>query len=454
MSKRTKIALLMAVSLFMEMLDGTIVTTALPTMSEYFGTPASTTALIISAYLITSAIFIPLSGWMANKFGKKKIWLIAAALFTLSSLANALAPTFWILLLTRVVQGMAGALMTPTARLIVLEKTPASLLLKMTSYLVWPALIAPAIAPLIGGFIVTYWNWQWVFLINVPIGIMIMIIGVRLIESDHKHDTAPFDTFGFLGVASACALVLTASELATHGSNYWFSALSLSFLGIVLGILTFNYLKKAHHPLFSISALKIPSFRVFQTGGSVFWLSVGAFPYILTIFLQTVFQWSAVKAGSYVLFIFIGNIGIKPFTNCIIRTIGYRGSLLSSFAVVFLSSIAVAFIHPDTFPVIILSLALICGMGRSLALTAYNGLCFSEVAPKNRNSANTINAVTSTLAQGLGVSLITVVVDLWQISLPAAAAYAYGFVVLGLLMIVPAIEVMFLPKNAGSNTLA
>ena len=160
MSKEIRIAILMAASLFMEMLDGTIVTTALPKMSQYFHTGAATTALLVSAYLITSAIFIPLSGWMAKRFGKKKIWIIAVIIFTLSSLTNALAPSFLFLLLTRIIQGISASLMTPTARLIVLEKTPASKLLKMVSYLIWPALIAPAIAPLAGGFIVTYWSWQ------------------------------------------------------------------------------------------------------------------------------------------------------------------------------------------------------------------------------------------------------------------------------------------------------
>lgn len=151
MSKEIKIALLMAASLFMEILDGTIVTTALPKMSNYFHTSSATIALLVSVYLITVAIFIPMSGWMANRFGKKNIWMLAVLIFTLSSLGNALAPSFQILLGMRIIQGISGALMTPTARLIVLEKTPPSRLLYMFSYLIWPALIAPAIAPIVGG---------------------------------------------------------------------------------------------------------------------------------------------------------------------------------------------------------------------------------------------------------------------------------------------------------------
>jgi EmrB/QacA subfamily drug resistance transporter len=454
MSKEIKIALLMAASLFMEILDGTIVTTALPKMAQYFHTGSATIALLVSVYLITVAIFIPLSGWMANRFGKKKIWIIGVIIFTFSSLSNALAPNFAFLLLMRIVQGISGALMTPTARLIVLEKTPASRLLKMISYLIWPALIAPAIAPVVGGFIVTYWSWQWIFLINIPIGLIIALIGIKLIDTDQVNKRAIFDFLGFIEIAFSSGIILVGAELATHGKNYWFSALGLIVLGMILGVIVFKHLKKAANPLFSLEALKITSFRIFQTGGSVLWISVGALPYLLTIFLQMVFHWSAVKTGSYVLFIFIGNIGIKPFTNPIIRKLGYRGALLSSFGMVFITSIALAFIQINALPLWIMLLALVSGAGRSLALTAYNGLCFSEIAPHDRNSANTLNAVFSTLAQGLGISLITVVVNLLQLFFSITASYELGFIFLGLLMIFPVSEVLFLPKNIGHATIS
>ena len=454
MSKEIRIAILMAASLFMEMLDGTIVTTALPEMSQYFHTGAATTALLVSVYLITAAIFIPLSGWLAKRFGKKKIWIIAVIIFTISSLTSALVSSFIFLLLMRIIQGFSGSLMTPTARLIVLEKTPASKLLKMVSYLIWPALIAPAIAPLAGGFIVTYWSWQWIFLINVPIGFMIVLLGIKWIDADDVKTKNDFDLLGFIEITFASGVILVGAELATHGKNYWVSAMGLVAVGVILGLIVFKHLKKAENPLFSIQALKVTSFRICQTSGSVLWLCVGALPYILTVFLQTVFQWSAVKAGSYVLFIFIGNIGIKPFTNAIIRKLGYRSALLSSFGMVFITSVALAFIRPNSFPVYIMFLALVSGVGRSLALTSYNGLSFSEIAPQDRNSANTLNVVVMTLAQGLGISLITVVVNLLQNSFSITTSYELGFVFLGLLMIFPVIEVLFLPKDIGYTTIS
>lgn len=169
--------------------------------------------------------------------------------------------------------------------------------------------------------------------------------------------------------------------------------------------------------------------------------------------MQTVFHLSAVKAGSYVVFIFIGNIGIKPFTNIIIQKLGYKGSLLLSLALVFISSIALAFIKINTLPILIMLLALVSGIGRSLALTSYSGLTFAEIEPQDRNSANTLNAVISTLAQGMGISLITVVVNLLQTFLQIDTAYKLGFAFLGIIIIFPAIEVMFLPKNIANTTI-
>lgn len=454
MTKEIKIALLMAASLFMEIMDGTIVTTALPSMAKYFRTGSSTVALLVSIYLITVAIFIPLSGWLADRFGKKKMWILAVGLFTLSSLGSALAPTFGVLLGMRVIQGMSGAMMTPTARLIVLEKTIPEQLLRMTSYLVWPALLAPAIAPLIGGLIVTWWNWRWIFMINLPIGIIIILYGLFLIDHDNRTVIhRRFDVMGFIAIAIASGLILAGAELATHGRAEWLLAALMVIIGAGMLVFSYFHLCKVENPLFSVSSLQIESFRFTQIGCSVLWLSVGAMPYLMTVYLQTVFQWSPVKASSFVIFIFLGNIGIKPFTTVIIKTLKYCGALLSAFLMVMISSLCLAMITTETFPWIIALLAFISGVGRSLALTAYNGLTFADVPLAERNSANTLTAVIMTLAQGLGVSLITVIVSILSHTMPLEHAYQFGFAFLGLLMLWPMFELTTVSRNIGKSTI-
>ncbi|EMF0307110.1 MFS transporter [Enterococcus hirae] len=454
MSQQIKIALVMAMSLFMEILDGTIVTTALPKMATTFSTSMSQISLLISAYLVTVAIFIPMSGWLANYFGKKKIWLLAVFLFTISSLGSALAPSFGVLLGMRMLQGFSGALMTPTARLIVFEKTPVDQLLKMTSYLVWPALIAPAIAPIMGGAIITYLSWHWIFLINLPIGMSILILGYSLIPSDHDLIKNKFDWLGFVEMEMASTLLVVGAELSSRdGLSFEIAGIVCIVSGIIFLLFTYQHLNKVEQPLFSLKALSKTSFRIGQTSGAILWLSVGAMPYLLTIYLQNIFHWSAIVAGSYVIFIFIGNIGIKPFTTSIIRSLNYKGALIASFLMILSSSFCLFFIEATTFPAIIMLLAFASGIGRSLALTAFMGLSLSEIPPQERNSANTLNTVVQSLAQGLGVSFITLVIHLLEIQLSIPLAYSLSFAVLGALMLLPIIEILKIPQTMGIATM-
>ncbi|TPR12600.1 MFS transporter [Apilactobacillus timberlakei] len=443
----------MASSLFMQFLDATILTTALPYIGKSLDVPTNSLSLTVSIYFITMAIFIPLSGWIAKRIGKKNAWMLATSLFVLSSLGDAVAPTFSFLLISRFVQGFAGSLMTPTARLIMLEKTPSNQLLKMANYLVWPALIAPAIAPMLGGFIVKYLSWQWIFLLNIPIGLIAVIIGNKLIEKDDNKIRSKFDLLGFIEIAMSSGLILIGAEIATYGKYLWTLSSILVIIGLLMILLVGYHLSKTKEPLFEIKALKVSSFRIYQTGGTFLWLSVGALPYLLTIYLQTVFHWSALTAGYYVIFVFIGNIGIKPFTNMIIKAIKYKWSLILALITVAVSTALIALVRPNTSGIIIALLALLSGCGRSLALTCYNAVTFSEIPMNERNSANTLSSVLQTMAQGLGVSLISVIVSALSTFVSVNIAYEYGFIFLGILMIYPIIEVLIQPKDFGFKAL-
>ncbi|KRK35205.1 MFS transporter [Loigolactobacillus bifermentans] len=450
MSKQIKVAFLMAASLFMEIMDGTIVTTALPTMSKALQISTTSSALMISAYLITVAICIPLSGWISQRFGKKRIWLLAVAGFTLSSLGDALAVNFSMLLVMRILQGTFGSLMTPTARIIVLEKTKPEQLLVMTSYLVWPALLAPAIAPVAGGAILAVLNWRWIFLINLPIGVVIWFIGRQLIEADHVNEALPFDAVGFIAIAIMSISILGGFEAGTHGLAWaWLAGLLIVF-GVLVAFFGYWHLKKSTAPLFTLDTMHIPSFRTSQISGFFLWLSVGAMPYLLTIFLQNIFHWSALKAGGYVLFIFVGNVSIKPATTPLIRNFGYKFNLLISFILIFASAAGLAFVTVQTPTWMIMGLAIISGAMRSLSLSSYNALCFADVPFEQRNDANTLNSVMQNLAQGLGISLVSIVIAMFSTVMAMAQAYRVCFVFLGLLVVYPIIETLILPKNIGA----
>ncbi|MEJ6400298.1 MFS transporter [Nicoliella sp. Es01] len=437
----------------MQIMDSTIVTTALPKMSQDLAVSSATISLVVSVYLITMAIFIPLSGWIANRYGQKTTWMIAVLLFTISSFTNAIAPSFALVLISRFCQGIAASLMVPTSRLIVLQRAPADKLLEVTTYLIWPALIAPSIAPVIGGFIVNYLSWRWIFLINLPIGIISILFGIKLIPHSQTHPESRFDLIGFIEIAIASGLVLIGAELASRGQQEWGHAAILVVIGLAAAVLTGHHLATASHPLFSVKSLRITSFRIFQTGGSFLWLSLGSMPYLLTIYLQTILHYSPIKASFYVIFIFIGNIVAKTFANQLVKKMHFKPAILMSVIIILLSSLGFAFVRANSTAVLVMILGFINGVGRSLALTAYNALSFADIDFADRNSANTMNAVSQTLSQGLGISLITVVVSMIGTITNQATAYEFGFVFLAALMLYPLVETLLVPKNIGDNAI-
>ncbi|MBW1605919.1 MFS transporter [Lactobacillus sp. Sy-1] len=443
----------MASSLFMQIMDSTIVTTALPKMSQDLAVSSATISLVVSVYLITMAIFIPLSGWIANRYGQKTTWMIAVFLFTASSFTNAIAPGFAFVLISRFFQGVAASLMVPTSRLIVLQKAPADKLLAVTTYLIWPALIAPSIAPVIGGLIVNYLSWRWIFLINLPIGLISILFGIKLIPHNEKHPEAKFDLIGFLELAIASGLILVGAEIATHGQSEWSRAGILVLVGIIVTIIAGFHLVHSQNPLFSVKSLKVTSFRIFQTGGSFLWLSLGSMPYLLTLYLQTILHYSPIRASFYVIFIFLGNIVAKTFANQLVKKIHFRPAILLSVIIILVSSLGFAFVTASSIATLVMILGFINGVGRSLALTAYNALSFADIGFKDRTSANTINAVSQTLSQGLGVSLTTVVVSMIATVTATSTAYQLGFVFLAALMLYPLIETLLVPKTIGNNAI-
>ena len=456
--RQRNLALLVAGCFFMEILDGTIVTTAAPKIGESLGVPATSISLVITAYLVTLAVLIPLSGWIGARFGARPVFLAAIVIFTAASAACAASTSLPELVAFRVLQGVGGAMMVPVGRLVVLAKTPKQELMRMIAFLVWPALIAPVFAPLAGGAITTYASWHWLFLINVPLGAIAFLAALRLIESPPTPPPPRLDRLGVLLTCGGLGALTYDADLLSQSPPPWLLVAIVGIAAVLLLVAATRHLWVTEHPLVNLRTLRIATFGASIGGSAVFWLAVGAVPFVLPLLFQEVFGWSPVKSGAVVLFVFLGNIAIKPATTYLYGRFGFRAMLLASTAGLAVTLVACAFLTAQTPLVLIAFVALLSGVARSVGSTGYASLAFSDVPDEHLRDANTLQATNQQLAFGLGVALGAVLLraggpigDLLPGSAGEEAAYSVAFVLLALISLVAAVGALRMPPGAGDQ---
>jgi MFS family permease len=452
-ASQRKTALLVAGCFFMEMLDGTIVTTASPQIGRSLRAPPTEIGLLITAYLLTLAVLIPLSGWLTRRLGNRAVFLTAIAVFTLASVGCASSVNLGELVGMRVLQGVGGAMMVPVGRTMVVSMADKKDLLRITSYVVWPGLLAPVIAPLAGGLLTTYASWPWIFLINAPLGMVAFGVAWRLVTN--TADTAAAPPLDWAGVVLTCA--------GLGGFTYTAHLVSLSAppaaetvaFGVASAVLLAGavwHLRRAAHPLLNLRTLRVGTFRVSQTGGTLYWLVVGAAPFLLPLLFETKFGWSPVKSGAVVLFIFVGNVGIKPATTPLINRFGFRALLVASTIVMAGVMAGLGFTTAATPLPVIAALTLVSGITRSTGLTVYSTVGFADMPGEQMRDANTLFAMTSQLAAGLAIAVATVALRIGGL-FPAAGhgetAYTVAFCLFGAISLVTAAEALRLHPAAG-----
>ncbi len=406
------IALLVAACFFMELLDGTIVITAIPRISSSLAVSPGTTGLIVTAYLVTVAVLIPLSGWLTLRWGYRWVFLSAIAVFTLASLGCAASQSFGELVATRVLQGIGGAMMVPVGRMVVFERAAKSQVMRLMSFIVWPALLAPVIAPLAGGVITTYASWRWLFLINLPLGLVGVISAWRLIDGRSVETPPRLDIAGVLLTCSGLAALTYGAHLASESHTQWLLVALLAIASVVLLAVATLHLLRTDAPLLDLGTLRISTFGNAMVGSSLIWLVIGAIPFLLPLLFQTVFGWSPIKSGALVLFVFVGNIAIKPLTTPMYSRYGFRRVLLAAAVTLVLTTVGCALLTRDTPLVAIALLALISGAARSVSMTGYSTLALSDVPSEQMRAANALNSTGQQLFTGLAVVLATLALRL------------------------------------------
>ncbi|HHB8558715.1 TPA: MFS transporter [Klebsiella pneumoniae] len=447
-------ALLVAGAFFMEFLDGTVIATALPDMARDFGVTAVELNIGISAYLITLAVLIPASGWIADRFGARAIFTLALAIFTLASVFCGLSTEVHIFVAMRV----GGALMVPVGRLAVLRTTPKHQLIKAIATLTWPALVAPIIGPPLGGFITRYASWHWIFFINVPLGLAAIILSLRIIPDIRETERRSFDLSGFITTSVAMVSLVTAMErLGDRQPQIW-PTLALAALGFGCLLYSIRHFRRAAAPMVRLDALQVPTFRVTMYGGSLFRASISAVPFLLPLLFQVGFGMDPFHSGLLVLAVFVGNLTIKPATTPLIRWLGFRRLLLINGALNVCSLLACALLTPQTPVWAIMLILYLGGVFRSIQFTGVSTLAFADVPAAQMSDANTLFSTASQLAVGLGITLGAIGIRLGEqvgdwlhlTELPGIS-FRLSFVFIALICLVGMIDSLHLAKTAGSS---
>ncbi|HHM2081465.1 MFS transporter [Klebsiella pneumoniae] len=451
-------ALLVAGAFFMEFLDGTVIATALPDMARDFGITAVELNIGISAYLITLAVLIPASGWIADRFGARAIFTLALAIFTLASVFCGLSTEVHIFVAMRILQGVGGALMVPVGRLAVLRTTPKHQLIKAIATLTWPALVAPIIGPPLGGFITRYASWHWIFFINVPLGLAAIILSLRIIPDIRETERRSFDLSGFITTSVAMVSLVTAMErLGDRQPQIW-PTLALAALGFGCLLYSIRHFRRAAAPMVRLDALQVPTFRVTMYGGSLFRASISAVPFLLPLLFQVGFGMDPFHSGLLVLAVFVGNLTIKPATTPLIRWLGFRRLLLINGALNVCSLLACALLTPQTPVWAIMLILYLGGVFRSIQFTGVSTLAFADVPAAQMSNANTLFSTASQLAVGLGITLGAIGIRLGEqvgdwlhlTELPGIS-FRLSFVFIALICLVGMIDSLHLAKTAGSS---
>ena len=399
------IALLVAGSMFMEQLDGTVIATALPQMASSFGVAAVDLNVGMSAYLLTLAVFIPTSGWVADKFGGRTVFTSAIVVFTFASILCGSSQELWEFVAARVLQGVGGAMMVPTGRLIVLRNAEKQHLMRAIAYLTWPALSAPVLGPPLGGLITSYASWRWIFLLNVPLGLVAFALAFALVPNVRGSGRGPFDWIGFAMTGLAGAGLIYSLEAIGRGHLSGSMGVLMVALSLGIGVLTVRRMLRSAHPLIDMHPFQVPTFMIAVRGGIAFRAAIAALPFLLPLLFQLVFRLDPFASGLLLLALFAGNLGMKPATSSVLNRFGFKPTLLGNGCIAIASIFGCSLLTPDTPKAVIVPLLFVSGLARSMQYTTLNTLAFADVPQARMSGANTLFSMMNQMGSALGIGV-------------------------------------------------
>jgi EmrB/QacA subfamily drug resistance transporter len=436
----------------MENLDSTVLSTALPAIARDFGESPIHLKLALTSYLLSIAVFIPASGWLADRFGARAIFRLAILLFVSGSVMCGLSSSIGEIVVARIIQGIGGAMMVPVGRLVILRSVSKAELVGSLAWLTVPALVGPVVGPPVGGFITTYFQWRWIFWINVPVGVLGLILATLFIPDVRGETRVRFDSIGF--VLSGLGLAFFMSGSTSLGLNLlpWPLVLSLVFGGAALLAAYVVHAGRTPAPIVDLTLLKIPTFRLSMIGALLFRLGVGATPFLLPLLLQVGFGMSPFQSGLITFASAVGAMAMKFVAPPLLRRHGFRTILVLN-ALVAAAFVAMPAAFTPATPVgLMTGLLLISGFFRSLQFTSVNALNYADVPQARMSRATTFASVAQQLSLSIGISLGAIMLDLVSRGGElTASSFRPAFLIVGFLSAVSAIPFFLLARDAGDE---
>ncbi len=445
--------LVVATALFMETMDSTILATALPTIARDLGVDPIALKLAITSYLVGFAVVVPVSGWLADRYGARAVFRTALGLFMLASIGCALSESLTGFVIWRFVQGAGGALMTPVGRLVLVRAIPKDKLVSALATLTIPALIGPVTGPPLGGFIVTYFDWRWIFLVNLPMCVIGIALATLYFPSD-RRETAPLDVWGgFLAAVGLTGLIAGAASTGRH-----VAPLPLSIAALVIGALSiWAYIQHARRhpkPLLDLRLFQIPTFDAGVAGGAIFRLGVGASSFLVPLMLQIGFGLDALTSGLITFTSALGALTMKFFAPRILAATSFRRVLIFNGIAASALIGAVACVGPATPHAVISGLLLVAGLLRSLQFTSLHAITYADVSEQQASAATSIASVGQQVSLSFGVALGALALEASQAfnahALPLAGDFSIALLTVAALSSLCVWRLARLPVDAGS----
>jgi EmrB/QacA subfamily drug resistance transporter len=443
-----------AVAMFIQSLDGTILNTSLPVIARDMGYLPTQLHSVIVTYALTLALFIPLSGWLADKFGTRTMFMIAVGLFVSGSLFCALSVNLLTFNLSRVIQAMGASMMVPIARLAILYQYPKSELLKTMNFITVFGLLGMVVGPSLGGFLSDNFSWHWIFLVNIPIG-LIGISMARRIMPNFKKAVGRFDFRGLMYFSLALISITMVLELIGSGLTHWIAILGGLLLFNLLAVFYYIHYKRTEKPIIDLRLLNIKTLKIGLSGSLITRLGIGGLPLLLPLMLQTGFGYSASTAGLLLLPSALANVAIKPFMVRIIKALGYRTVLISNTLLLGIVLVILGFVERDTPLVYYIVLMVFYGFFTSIQMSAMNTITLVDLDENTKSGGNTMLVIMQQLSVSFGVSVASLLLSFFQSDAftmdTNAQPFHYTFITLAIFTILSSVTFSKLSKTDGSG---